>query len=166
MVPSADSQGATRPSYFGPDSQKFSSSGLAASAAWPNTNRPNSAPSATFRLVFLAMERRSRMVGRRLCAGLRTGDRTSQTVPRSPVEVKCNAATPANYSMSGPPLFFSRQTMRFKVAREQIGASDANHRGPESDRHLRHVGGHAGARRYFQLRTAVQGQRYRRHHRL
>ena len=51
MVPSAASQVASRPSYFGPVSQKFNSSGLAASAAWPNASSPNAVPS---RLVNLS----------------------------------------------------------------------------------------------------------------
>src|ERR1700732_5283473 len=63
MVPSAASHGPTRPSYFGPDSQKFSSRGLAASAAWPNTNRPNKAPSPAPKESFRENVRRSRMVG-------------------------------------------------------------------------------------------------------
>src|SRR5579871_1690701 len=62
MVASAASQVLSRPSYFGPLSQKFSSSGLAAWAAWPNANRPNTVPSATPRPVFLADEKSSRIL--------------------------------------------------------------------------------------------------------
>src|SRR5439155_26810245 len=45
MVPSAASHGATRPSYFGPNSPKFSSAGLAASAGSPNASTAPSAAS-------------------------------------------------------------------------------------------------------------------------
>src|SRR5690242_742977 len=45
IVESADSQGATRPSYFGPESQKFNSSGLAACAC-PKEAAAMSMPSA------------------------------------------------------------------------------------------------------------------------
>src|SRR5580704_14219047 len=62
-VPSAASQDFSRPSYFGPDSQKFSSSGLAASAAWLNAIRPNAAPSVAPKPVFLAKEKMSRISG-------------------------------------------------------------------------------------------------------
>jgi hypothetical protein len=37
------------------------------------------------------------------------------TVPRSPREVKCNAATPADNPASGPRPFFPWTAMRFKV---------------------------------------------------
>src|SRR4051812_43239625 len=60
MVPSAASQGATRPSYFGPDSQKFSSSGLAA-VAGPNDASPNSVAIAAHRPRFFKEWLRSRM---------------------------------------------------------------------------------------------------------
>src|SRR5580704_4373507 len=63
MVPSAASQVFSLPSYFGPDSQKFSSSGFAASAPWPSANRPNAAPSIAPRPVFLANEKVSRIAG-------------------------------------------------------------------------------------------------------
>src|ERR1700761_1359247 len=60
MVGSAASQGATRPSYFGPESQKFISNGLAAWAAGPNANRPSMTPSAAT-AGFFRDEKRSRM---------------------------------------------------------------------------------------------------------
>src|SRR6202012_756194 len=61
MVGSAASHGATRPSYFGPESQKFISNGLAASAAGPNANRPSTTPSAAPIAGFFRNEKRSRM---------------------------------------------------------------------------------------------------------
>src|ERR1700759_5361997 len=61
MGGSAASQGATRPSYFGPDSQKFISNGLAASAAGPKANRPSTMPSAAPTAGFFRNKKRSRM---------------------------------------------------------------------------------------------------------
>src|ERR1700753_2565649 len=89
MVGSAASQGATRPSYFGPDSQKFSSSGLAACAVWPKASKPRAAPSAAptpWRPGFLRDLKRSYM-------GNPPDHFRTRTVPRSPDKVKCNAAT-------------------------------------------------------------------------
>src|SRR5882757_7314003 len=43
MVGSAASHGLTRPSYRGPNSPKFNSSGFAAWAAWPDASRANAA---------------------------------------------------------------------------------------------------------------------------
>src|SRR5262245_12026988 len=54
MVESADSQGATRPSYFGPESQKFNSSGLAACAGFreaPASSAPSAAAKPSFGLI-------------------------------------------------------------------------------------------------------------------
>src|SRR5260370_32196526 len=42
------------------------------------------------------------------------------TVPRSPHEVKCSAATLADNSASNLQPFFSRRWMRFKVTRSQM----------------------------------------------
>jgi hypothetical protein len=42
------------------------------------------------------------------------------TVPRSPHEVKCSAATLADNCASNPQPFFSRRSMRFKVTRSQM----------------------------------------------
>src|SRR5690242_16104711 len=94
IVESADSQGATRPSYFGPDSQKFNSRGLAACAC-PTEAAAMSTPSATpkpnreptLELSFF------RDFGARM--GNPRNDPVTSTVPRSPDEVKCTTATPS-----------------------------------------------------------------------
>src|ERR1700756_1539298 len=67
MVESADSHGATRPSYFGPESQKFNSSGLAACAglrAVAASSAPRAAARASLGLI-LFWGLRARMDGPR-----------------------------------------------------------------------------------------------------
>src|SRR5882757_2791025 len=100
MVPSAFSHSLSRPSYFGPDSPKFSSHGQAACAGWPE-ERANRAA----RPIALSEVARSRMFSPE------KGSQTvAWTVPPRPGAVKCNTATLGRNPTRTPPgvLFLAR----------------------------------------------------------